>query len=134
MAGRWLSRRAIGLHLTLAVVVPTFLALCDWQVHRALAGNGLSWAYVFEWPFFAGYAVYMWWRLVHEDPAFSRPPDVVGDGAAPSTTVGQDRDRPHRPGAPDRDAADLEAGQDEELAAYNRYLAALHSQDRRKHW
>ena len=58
-----------GLHVTLAVLVAGCAALCDWQVHRALSGNGLSWAYVFEWPFFAGYGVYMWWKLLHDRPA-----------------------------------------------------------------
>ena len=63
----WFSRRAIGLHAVIVVIVPTFFGLCVWQVTRALSGNQLSWAYVFEWPFFAGYAIYMWWRFVHED-------------------------------------------------------------------
>ena len=62
----WLSRRAIKLHVVILIVVPAFLALCLWQISRALSGNTLSWAYVFEWPLFAGYAVYMWWRFVHE--------------------------------------------------------------------
>jgi hypothetical protein len=33
--------------------------LCRWQINRALNGNRLSWAYVFEWPFFGGYAVFV---------------------------------------------------------------------------
>lgn len=41
--------------------------LCAWQVSRALSGNTLSWAYVFEWPLFAGYAIYMWRRLSREN-------------------------------------------------------------------
>jgi hypothetical protein len=69
----WFSRRAIGLHVLIVVIVPTFAALCVWQVHRALGGNDLSWAYVFEWPFFAGYAIYMWWRFVHEAPLEPSP-------------------------------------------------------------
>ena len=68
MRQTWFSRRAIGLHVVIIIVVPTFAGLCLWQIHRALGGNDLSWAYVFEWPFFAGYAVYMWWRLLHEAP------------------------------------------------------------------
>ena len=68
MKQTWWSRRAIGLHVVILIVVPTFAALCLWQLHRALDGNGLSWAYVFEWPFFAGYAIYMWWRFLHEPP------------------------------------------------------------------
>ncbi len=32
---------------------------------RALGGNELSWAYVFEWPLFAIFGFYMWWKLLH---------------------------------------------------------------------
>jgi len=49
---------------------------------RARSGNTLSWAYVFEWPFFAGYAVYMWRKLLRAEagePARSDhlTPDVM---------------------------------------------------------
>ena len=37
------------------------------EVDRAVSGNSLSWAYVFEWPIFAGYAIYMWRRLLKEE-------------------------------------------------------------------
>jgi hypothetical protein len=36
-------------------------------VKRALGGNELSWAYVFEWPLFAVFAVYMWWTVLHQN-------------------------------------------------------------------
>lgn len=69
----WFSRRALLLHLTVLTVVPTFLGLAWWQLHRALGGNELSWAYTFEWPFFAGYAVFVWWKLLHDqDVPFAR--------------------------------------------------------------
>jgi hypothetical protein len=106
----WFSRRAMGLHAVIIVIVPTFIALCIWQVHRALGGNDLSWAYVFEWPFFAGYAVYMWWRFVHE----------VSD--VPEVPKGQE------PAAP------ADAAGEAELAAYNAYLAELAEQDKPKQW
>ncbi len=52
-------------HLALAVG----LALCAvafwFELHRALGGNELSWAYVFEWPLLGAFAVYMWWRVLH---------------------------------------------------------------------
>jgi hypothetical protein len=115
---RWWSRRAIGLHVVLLAVVPTFLALCDWQVHRALSGNELSWAYVFEWPFFAGYAVFVWWKLVHETLI---PADDTG-GEIPVTDHAA------------RAAAAEPADGDAELAAYNRYLAELHANGRPKRW
>ena len=74
----WLSRRAIKLHVVILIVVPAFLALCLWQISRALGGNTLSWAYVFEWPLFAAYAVYMWWRFVHEAAEDTAPPATAG--------------------------------------------------------
>jgi len=111
---RWFSARAIGMHVTLAVLVAGCAVLCDWQVHRALSGNELSWAYVFEWPFFAGYGVYVWWRLVHEQPA----PTVPGSVDTPSEEP--------RPAAADP--------ADEELAAYNRYLAELQAAGKPKRW
>ncbi len=39
------------------------------ELHRAIQGNSLSWAYVFEWPILAGYAIYMWNKLLSSDPA-----------------------------------------------------------------
>jgi hypothetical protein len=108
--GIWFTRRALLLHLTLVIVVPTFLGLFWWQVQRVRQGNTLSWAYVFEWPFFTGYAVYLWWRLVHE------PPD-----AAPVTRS-----------AGRRSARDEE--EDREMEEYNRYLAELDAHDRQKKW
>lgn len=84
------------------VLVVVFGGLCAWQVSRALSGNTLSWAYVFEWPLFAGYVVYMRWRLGREDD---------------------------RPGPlPEQDDARAAA----ELEAYNRYLADLADEDQRR--
>jgi hypothetical protein len=117
VASRWFSARAIRLHVALAVVVPACIALCVWQVHRALSGNELSWAYVFEWPFFAGYGVYMWWRLVHEQLASSAPSPP-----------------PSAPEEPDPGTVSASDDVDAELAAYNRYLAQLHRSGKQKRW
>jgi hypothetical protein len=60
---------AVKTHLTLLVG----LALCGlafwFELGRALRGNSLSWAYVFEWPLLGLFAVYMWWKLLH--PGFT---------------------------------------------------------------
>lgn len=69
---RWLSRRALLLHLEVAVVAPGCAAAGWWQATRALAGNGLSWFYSVEWPVFALIALYGWWYLIHEDPEVYR--------------------------------------------------------------
>ncbi len=65
---RWLSPRALLLHVEFLVVVAGCAAATWWQAGRALGGNGLSWFYTFEWPIFAGIAVAAWWHLIHEDP------------------------------------------------------------------
>jgi hypothetical protein len=112
----WLSPRALRLHLCAVLVVSICLVLGWWQLDRALSGNTLSWLYTVEWPFFAGYAVYMWWRLLHETPG------------EPGT---RRKHRVHRDEA-SREAkeATREAEEELELAEYNRYLAELHEIDR----
>ena len=119
----WLSRRAIKLHVVILIVVPAFLALCFWQVSRALSGNTLSWAYVFEWPLFAGYAVYMWWRFVHEAAEDTTPP--VSAGGAPGDSNGA-----AAAAAPAPEETAQEKEEDKEMAAYNDYLAQLAERDR----
>ena len=88
----WLTRRAVGLHVTVVVLVPAFVALFWWQVRRVREGNTLSWAYVFEWPFFTGYAIYLWWRLVHDQPG------LYDEGAEVADRGGREG-----PGDPDGD-------------------------------
>ena len=105
--------------MALALFVPACVALTWWQLSRALGGNTLSWVYTFEWPIFAGYAVFMWWKLVHEEAA-PRP----------------HRDGPPSPADPGPDPADgpVDDPVDDELAAYNRYLAELNASGRQKRW
>jgi hypothetical protein len=55
------------------------------ELVRAQSGNGLSWVYVFEWPLFGGYAIYMWRKLLKDSrdgvsaPAVSSSPDAALD-------------------------------------------------------
>lgn len=106
MGNRWFSGRAIALHATVLVVISACLALGWWQLERALSGNTLSWVYTFEWPFFAAYALFMWWKLLHEEPGSSRG------------------SRRRRDLSPEQALDD-----DEKLAEYNRYLADLRASD-----
>jgi len=122
----WTSSRAVSLHVALIVFVPGCVALTWWQVSRALSGNTLSWAYTVEWPVFAAYAVFMWWRLVHDEalPAPCDDPDPGARDTSPATS----------PGISSDDGSPTPEGDNEELAAYNRYLADLHASGRQKRW
>ena len=69
VTSRLTSASAIKTHLTLVVGL-AFCAVAFWfELSRAEGGNELSWAYVFEWPLLAIFAVYMWWKLLH--PGFT---------------------------------------------------------------
>ncbi len=64
---------AVRLHVTLVAAVALCAGAFWFELRRALGGNQLSWAYVFEWPLFAGFAFYMWWNLLHRQ---GRTPDA----------------------------------------------------------
>ncbi|HQU26453.1 MAG TPA: hypothetical protein PLS29_05420 [Acidimicrobiales bacterium] len=46
------------------------------ELDRALTGNRLSWAYVFEWPLFSLYAVYMARKMLREERSVPAPAPV----------------------------------------------------------
>ncbi|MET8066952.1 hypothetical protein ABZS65_25340, partial [Micromonospora sp. NPDC005313] len=65
-------------HVAMVVLVVAFLALGWWQVTRAAGGNALSFGYAIEWPVFAAFVVFVWWREVRQtlraaDPASDDP-------------------------------------------------------------
>jgi hypothetical protein len=103
------------------VLVGGCLALGLWQFSRATGGNTLSWAYVFEWPLFAGFVGWMWLRAARDDLTRAR-------GADPFAAVRPAPLTPRRPSAP----VAVDAVDDPQLAAYNRYLAWLAANPDRK--
>ena len=98
MAGN--TKRILGIHLGLLVAEFICISAFIIEIYRALGGNTLSWAYVFEWPIFGSYAVYLWHRLLVDER-----------GSAPTTS--------QTPTEPDSDA----------LSTYNEYLRRVHGGD-----
>ena len=94
---------AMKLHLTLAAGLALCVAAGGYELYRALGGNMLSWAYVFEWPLFGVFGIYLWWRLLHEDSEPAR--------------------------AKRRPAPEMSAEESDQLEAWNRYLAELHASE-----
>lgn len=103
-----LLRKNISVHLLGLILFCACGAATWWQVGRALGGNGLSWAYVFEWPFFAGCSLWLWVKLLRE----GRP------GPVHSATYERWLGTP--PPAPEEEQREAER-----LWAYNRYLGEL---------
>ncbi|MFY1704005.1 MULTISPECIES: hypothetical protein [Micromonospora] len=125
-------------HVAMVVLVAAFLALGWWQISRAAAGNTLSWAYAFEWPIFAGFVVFVWWREARL--TLRGPPQTDADagqtagtapvapttGDSPSVT-GDQRPAVRRPVRAARVPVPADGGEDAELAAYNHYLSWLNA-------
>ena len=112
---RWLSGKAVRLHATAIGVASGCLAAGGFELSRALSGHWFSWVYVFEWPFFAGFSVVIWWRLLHEDdPAVpaSAPQPPQAAGVLPASALA---------GA---------AIEDDQLRAWQDYLTRLHAEQR----
>ncbi|MBQ1061769.1 hypothetical protein AB0B62_19485 [Micromonospora chalcea] len=120
-------------HVAMVVLVAGCLGMGWWQVTRAAGGNAISFGYAIEWPVFAGFVIFVWWREVRQTLRATPPGDAqptadpapsAAAGAEPAVTTPAVR-RPVRvvrtPAAP-ADGAD-----DAELAAYNRYLSWLNA-------
>ncbi|WBB74842.1 hypothetical protein O7602_04670 [Micromonospora sp. WMMD1128] len=117
-------------HVAMVVLVVGFLGLGWWQVTRAAGGNSLSFGYAIEWPVFAGFVVFVWWREVRQalraepgQPAEPAPPvSAAGAPVAAGTPVVRRPVRAARVPVGPVDGAD-----DGDLAAYNRYLSWLNA-------
>ncbi|GGM50248.1 hypothetical protein GCM10012275_21380 [Longimycelium tulufanense] len=125
------------MHALLVVAVVTCLALGWWQWERARSAGGTlqNYGYALQWPTFAAFFVFMWVRLMRlelrqldgeepdgAEPATGSAPTVSAASAGGAVRVR----RPARP-APPRDEEP-----DDELAAYNRYLAELNARAERE--
>src|SRR5258708_15462095 len=130
---RWrvlLTPRWLSWHLFAVAAVAGMIWLGDWQLRRALAGNGLSWAYTFEWPIFAIFGVVFWVKTVRDELQPARqgggqPSEIAlpaGAGRAGSTGPAGTWQEEYRP----MPALDEAARQG--LAEYNAYLAKLSRQ------
>jgi hypothetical protein len=118
MRGSWrpvLTPRWLLVHAAAVVAVLAMSGLCYWQVTRAADGNLLSFGYAIEWPAFAAFVGYVWWKEVRRALAAAHPagPDTI------APPVIEPVRRRQRVGAAYDDSGD------EELAAYNRYLTWL---------
>jgi hypothetical protein len=158
MSGGRLVRRLLVALLVAAFVV-TCLRLGWWQWQRfGLTGSAQNLGYTFQWPTFALFAIFMWWRLSKleaqrrqrqaRDAETATPPEPAertrpGEPARPAarTSPGPVERSGTSPGPVERSgateptrpatAASAEPPDelDDELAAYNRYLAQLHTKE-----
>lgn len=114
--GRNLGRKA----LVLGISVVSLVACCGlawWQWQRFSSANGSfqNLGYVLQWPLFGLAPAYMFWRLRR----------LRAQGAGRAEVAPPPPPRVPRP----RPAPVQDADEDDELAAYNRYLARLNAEN-----
>jgi sugar phosphate permease len=127
--GRWTSRRALIAHGVLAIWIPGCVAACWWQVTVALSGDSLGWIYSVMWPTFGVFGIVLWWHIVHDDP------ETVG--ARGLERLRREAERATLEDEEEAAADDVIAraeAEDDELAAYNAYLAELREGPDTKTW
>ncbi len=70
------NKNVLLIYLGLALAEALCWTAFGFELDRALTGNHLSWAYVFEWPLFSLYALYMARRMLREERSTPAPPPV----------------------------------------------------------
>jgi DNA-binding transcriptional regulator of glucitol operon len=152
---RFLSPLWVAGHLLVGALVVVFLLLAWWQVGRAAEGNSLSIGYALQWPAFAAFGVYAWVKTMlllrreslEASPASERtarghtPEGHAALAGAPrehrttlsvASTGGHGKlqrltEQVASSGGPLQGPRFDE--EDDDLAAYNRYLASLHREE-----
>ena len=121
MRERWLSRRALLLHIAVLAVATGCLIAAWWQLGRAREGNWVSYGYAVQWPAFAVIAFIGWWQLIHDDPEASRARRAEREATRAADQLARRRARRVEDESP-------------ELRAYNDYLQTLSARNKPKTW
>lgn len=104
------------------MVCGAFAWLSWWQIGRAADGNALSWAYAFEWPLFGFCAIALWIREVREElrkgGPLSRPQEAPMEAPVFANVT--------------KNAPAGAGDHDDELSAYNDYLAWMNDNPDRR--
>lgn len=130
-------RLTIGVLCLLSLIVCCGLAWWQWNRFESASGTFQNLGYVLQWPLFGLFPAFMVLRIrkLHreamaaDESAGKKPESRQEWGRKPVAEVPEPRPvtpapRPARPAVPD--------DEDEELAAYNRYLAELHARDQQE--
>jgi DNA-binding transcriptional regulator of glucitol operon len=119
---KYLSRRALGLHLALVVWVFMCLAAAWWQVDEAILGNSLSYLYAIEWPSFAVLGIFGWYSLLnmekiteHQEKARKEYEEKMRAEAQIARQIDDDPEDPA-------------------MAAYNDHLAEIATRPKKRLW
>ncbi|CCH34025.1 hypothetical protein ABZ816_09395 [Actinosynnema sp. NPDC047251] len=118
------KRLAIAAVCLVSLIVCCGLAYWQWERFSEAGGTFQNLGYVFQWPLFGLFPLFMVWRLRklaaqrRAEDAGGGTREPVAPAARPVVTVEPVRTPAHH-------------DEDDELAAYNRYLRELNARDQR---
>ncbi|WP_371827642.1 hypothetical protein [Amycolatopsis sp. WQ 127309] len=114
----WGRRLAIVATCLVSLLICCGLAWWQWDRFTSANGTFQNLGYVLQWPLFGLFPAFMFWRIrqLRQKAAAEPAPEP-----APVAEVPAPRSRPVVPTSVDNE--------DEELAAYNRYLRELNARD-----
>ena len=113
--------------LGIAGVCLVSLALCcglawwQWERFSSASGTFQNLGYVLQWPLFGLFPAFMFWRIrkLRRQAAEADAQETVAETAVPEVPAPRQRRAPAPP-----------PPEDDELAAYNRYLRELNARDK----
>jgi hypothetical protein len=79
------------LHVTLAAGLTLCVVAFIIELGRGVHGHWGAWVYVVEWPVFAVFGTFIWWRLLHSDERpLKRAPEAAAAPKPATTTEASD--------------------------------------------
>ncbi|HEU5034448.1 MAG TPA: hypothetical protein VFT62_06785 [Mycobacteriales bacterium] len=116
-------------HVLVVVAVLVMLRLGLWQWHRANAANGgiQNYAYAFQWPVFAAFAIFLWGKTLYEEVRRGGPKADPDKPVVPLTPEADIRYASGYRVGLTTEAVSVDADDDPDVAAWNARLAALNA-------
>ncbi|MBW4029578.1 MAG: hypothetical protein HIU57_02725 [Acidobacteria bacterium] len=121
---KFLTPRALVVHVALLVWLTMCVLAAWWQVGRAVEGNSLSFLYAIEWPCFAVLGFFGWWAMLHVE----RPTEEE------EAARREYEERMRAEALAAREVLATRGDEDPQLAAYNDHLAQLSVAPKKKLW
>ena len=122
MKSKYLSRRALVLHVALIAWLGMSATAAWWQVGRAVQGNSLSFLYSIEWPVFGVLGVLGWYAMLNVEKVTEEQETARREYEAAMRAEAQNA----RQASPETE--------DPKLAEYNDHLEKLSTVTKKRLW
>ncbi|MBF6440078.1 transcriptional regulator [Nocardia cyriacigeorgica] len=131
------NRPALIALVVVAALACLALGWWQWERFESSSGTGQNLGYALQWPLFAAFAVFAYFRFVRLESEAEEEQTAAAKAAPKPAKVKKAAPReipagilPERPKArADQPKAGPERGSDSALAEYNKYLAQLHADE-----